>query len=204
MKKFLAVGFLSVFSFLYSSCIDLSCSIDFQDNTSGTVSLDYTLSYWDAGIYNWRDQIPFYSIPRTADELTSFLFGKEGITIIQIPEYSETIDGINLKTVFGFTGVENLDNLLKILNPEYAAELALSGGAVRFTLSLPAETGSMNEDTIRLIGEIFSGSAILLKIKSPVPAESWNRGIAEDDGTIIYEAPLEDYFRQNINLEVIW
>ncbi|MBI9100890.1 MAG: hypothetical protein JEY99_00630 [Spirochaetales bacterium] len=207
MKYLSGIIFTLVFISLLSSCIDLNCDIRLEEDSSGTISLEYTLPYF-ASVYNWRESVTYNPLPETIGALNALITATGGLTIIESPflEYKE--NGKTISASLRFDRVETLNRFLSGMNEEWSMELAGSNTNVeRLTISIAPIIENLDGESRRLLEEFFPDNSIELRLTTPKIPSSYNLGEIDgerDSNTVRFTQNTLDFIGNQFNWEVIW
>jgi hypothetical protein len=202
-KKYKMALPVLVILFLVSSCISIDTKLTIEEDGSGKVELNYSVSRMVTNLGKLDEEDDFLPLPLTEKDFLATAAMIQGLEVESF-KIEENEEGVDINVLLSFDTIEALSQLIALEEEEPSVTLVSEGGRKKFSYiiyRLPEEP--INEDSLQMINTFFARDYLAFELIPPDSVLSVNSGeISENGKSARFRIDLTELY--NRNTDVIW
>ena len=187
---------------LLCGCLTLDTAVTFEEDGSGSLELDYTISSMVMNLGSMGEDDLFVPLPVTEEDFTAAAALIEGLTLDNF-EFREDEQGVHVNALLRF---RNPVALSQFLFPGETGKLTIeqANGDVRFSyLVFTPPDEPVSERSMEMIRTFFADDTLSFAVTAPSPVTDAGAGtIGGNNRSAVLELSVAELYERNE--EIIW
>lgn len=203
MKKiFMKFSTAALLLILLTSCIDIETTVTVEEDGSGTLLMEYSVSKLIMELGKLDEEDDFAPLPVSEADLLATAALSPGLEVRSV-NVRENEKDVLINAEFVFSSVADMS---RFFSPDRENDPALSlegdETVFRYTLFTAVE-GEISEESMNMIDSFFSEDEIRLRLEAPEDISSVSIGTITGNGRVAeYAVTLPEIFQENA--DIIW
>lgn len=195
-----------VILFSLVSCIDIDTEITFNDNASGFIVINYSVSKSMLNTGNLDSDNSFLPLPLEEQQYIELANRTEGLSLVSFDKKEEG-DEILISAKFDFVNIDTLN--AAIFSSTQVADrkinLEKKGSSWHYSQKMVDGNAKIDSESLLLASALFSDRYIKIKLNAPSPVTSINVGNADKNSAeVFYTVPDLLASTEPVTWEVVW
>lgn len=187
---------------LLTSCIDIETTVTVEEDGSGTLLMEYSVSKLIMELGKLDEEDDFAPLPVSEADLLATAALSPGLEVRSV-NVRENEKDVLINAEFVFSSVADMS---RFFSPDRENDPALSlegdETVFRYTLFTAVE-GEISEESMNMIDSFFSEDEIRLRLEAPEDISSVSIGTITGNGRVAeYAVTLPEIFQENA--DIIW